>query len=36
MEPIATISLSDSTYGPPDPSIILLSDKKMASQYEMT
>ena len=36
MEPTATISLSESTYGTPGPSIILPSDKKMTSQYEMT
>ena len=28
MEPTATISFTESAYGPPDPSIILLSDEK--------
>ena len=36
MEPTATISLSESTYGLSDPSIILPSDEKKRSQYEIT
>ena len=37
MEPIAIMSFSENTYGPPDPSIILPSDQKnKASQYEIT
>ena len=28
MEPIAIMSFSENTYGPPDPSIILPSDQK--------
>ena len=36
MEPTAIISLSESTNGPPDPSIILPSDEKKTSQYEIT
>ena len=36
IEPTATISLSESTYGPLDPSIIVPRNEKMTSQYEMT
>ena len=35
MQPITTISLSESTYGPSDPFVILARDAKMISPYKM-